>query len=186
MLGGCNQCLRPLPFENSWICPCVPHRYRLGNPRPTILPRVMTSLATELYLRVFSYEPPAHAEMNGYNLCPCICLHLCDSLAHVEEFQVCWNLHTDLIDAVHTCSVAYFPLSLWESKFTGTAVFTVFNLIRKIDSHIWTLQESLRESILWFSLKVRPWTLLTYDSYFDYWQIPWIPPGETSNYLPSV
>ena len=29
---------------------------------------------------------------------------------------------------------------------------------REIDPHIWMLQESLRESILWFSLKVRAWS----------------------------
>ena len=30
------------------------------------------------------------------------------------------------------------------------------NSMREIDSHIWMLRESLRESILWFSSKVRP------------------------------
>ena len=32
--------------------------------------------------------------------------------------------------------------------------------MRKLDSHIWMLLESLRELSLWFSLKVRPWHMM--------------------------
>ena len=51
-------------------------------------------------------------------------------------------------------------------KFYWNCYKKLHNSMREIDSHtcIWMIQESLRESILWFSVKVRPWFEMHYHS----------------------
>ena len=67
-IKGIYRFLSRLVLFNWWMW--FSHRYCKGDPRPRIPPRVMTSSAVGLKLRVFRFLPTTHAEANVNKMRP--------------------------------------------------------------------------------------------------------------------